>query len=122
MTDNATDDFFTADHSRLANIADLAKWFAWIAFVINVLLVGAKYIEVHNLHATQAFQMQQEPDFGGMLIQNPLYAISIFVDMISIFVRGVVYWLVLKGISLGLYMIIEIDLDNKEKSQGENNG
>jgi hypothetical protein len=121
MTDKIEDDFFTADHERLARIADAAKVFAWIAFIVNILLVGAKIIEIQNSYNLQAIRLGQIPDFWGMMSEKPLYAISIFVDILSILLRGIVYGLVLKGVSLGLNMIIDIDLDSKEKSQEASN-
>jgi hypothetical protein len=39
MTDSIADDFFTADHERLARIADIAKVFAWLALIVNFLLL-----------------------------------------------------------------------------------
>jgi len=121
MTDNTADEFFTADHDRLARIANIANVVAWIAFVVYIILVGAKFVEVQNSFTFQRGVLGQEPNFWGMLSQKPLYAASLFINMLSIFLQGVVYWLVLKGISLGLNMIIEIDLDNKEKPQGDSN-
>lgn len=121
MTDNTADEFFTADHDRLAQIANIANVVAWIVFVVNIILVGARFVEVQNSFTFQSGMLGQEPDFWGMLSQKPLYAASLFVDMLSIFLRGAVYGLTLKGISLGLNMIIEIDLGNKEKSQGDSN-
>lgn len=119
MTDSSADDFFTTDHERLARIADISKVFAWIVFIISILLVGAKFIDVQNSYTVQTMGLGQTPDFWGMMSQKPLYAISIFIDMLSTLIHGIVYGLVLKGISLGLNMLIEIDLDNKEKSQEE---
>jgi hypothetical protein len=116
MTNNTTDDFFTPDHERLARIADLAKVFAWIVLIIWVLLVGAKFVELQNSYTAQTIMRGESPDFWGLLGRDPSYAASIFVDLISILMQGVIYSLVLKGISLGLNMIIEIDLDKKEKA------
>jgi hypothetical protein len=121
MMDSSADNFFTADHERLARIADIAKVFAWIVFVVSILLVGAKFIGVQNSYNVQAMRLGQTPDFWGMMSQKPLYAFSVFVEMLSTLIYGIVYGLVLKGISLGLNMLIEIDLDNKENSREEIN-
>jgi hypothetical protein len=121
MTNNTADEFFTANHDKLARIANIANVVAWIVFVVNIILVGARFVEVQHAFTLQSGMLGQDPDFWGMLSQKPLYAASFFVDMLSIFLRGAVYGLTLKGISLGLNMIIEIDLDNKERSQVDNN-
>jgi len=122
MTDNNhTDEFFNADHDRLARIANVANVVAWIVFIVYIILVGARLVEVQNTFTFQSSMRGQEANFWAMLSQKPLYAVSLFVDMLSIFLQGVVYGVTLKGISLGLNMIIEIDLDNKGKSQGDDN-
>jgi hypothetical protein len=43
------------------------------------------------------------------------------VDLASIFIRGAIYWLVLKGISVGLYMVVETNLNYKDKFEGATN-
>jgi hypothetical protein len=122
MIDNTADEFFTADHNRLTSIANIANGVAWIALIVNIILVGARFVEVQNTLRFQNISLGLEPDFWGTLSQKPLYAFSFLVDLTSILLRGIVYWLALKGISLGLNMIVEIDLNNKEKSQeGGNN-
>ena len=62
-----------------------------------------------------------QPNFMEMLSKNPVYAFSLVVDLASILIRGVVYWLVLKGISAGLNMIVETDLNYKDKFEGVTN-
>jgi len=62
-----------------------------------------------------------QPNFMEMLSENPVYTFSLVVDLASIFIRGAIYWLVLKGISAGLYMIVETDLNYKDKFEGVTN-
>jgi hypothetical protein len=121
MTDNPEEDFFTVKHARLTNIAFAANLFAWIVFIVNILFVGARFIQVQNSYMVQSITGGQSPDFFGMLGKNPLYTASFIMDLVSIFLRGVVYGLLLKGISLGLNMIVETDLNYKEKVQAGNN-
>jgi len=121
MTENTANEFFTAKHERLARIAAIANIFAWIVFIVQILFVGGKYIEVQNSFMMQNSFFGESSSFIKMLSEKPLYAASFAVDLASIFLRGVVYGLVLKGISLGLNMIVETDLNYKEKSQGESN-
>ncbi len=122
MTDNIEEDFFTEEHERLARIASWANLFAWIVFIVHILWAVASFIQVQNLYTQNLIMnFSQGPDFSEMLRQNPLYAASLVVSSIGIFLRGVVYGLILKGISLGLNMIIETDLNYKENFQGESN-
>jgi len=50
-------------------------------------------------------------------LKNPLYMVGILVDLLSVFLKGIVYFLMLKGISLGLNMIIETDINYREQKQ-----
>jgi len=121
MTDSTVDDFFTKKHTRLANIASVANIIAWIALAVQVLYVGARFFQVQSSYEMQASFIGQSPDFMEMLSQKPIYTASLIVDLAGIFVRGIVFWLVLKGISLGLFMIVETDLNYREKLEEENN-
>ena len=120
MTDSTVDDFFTKKHDRLASIASIANIVAWIALVAQILFVGARFIEVQNSYLMQITTFGQNPDFMEMLSEKPIYTASLIVDLAGIFIRGILYWLVLKGISLGLYMIVETDLNYREKLGEEN--
>ena len=120
MNDASTNDFFTAKHARLTRIAWYANIFAWLLFVIYILLAGAKFIQDQTLYTTFGITVGQSSDFMGALRENPLFAASYVVSWVSMFVQGVAYGLVLKGISVGLYMIVETDLNYREKSQASN--
>jgi hypothetical protein len=54
-----------------------------------------------------------------MLPTNLVYAASLFVKMAYIFLNGVIAWLVLKGISVGLNMIVETNLNYRERKMEE---
>jgi hypothetical protein len=123
MTGSTADNFFTAKHARLTRIASIANLFAWIVFIIHILWVGGSFIQTQNTYTIQNMNLNlgQNPDFMEMLRQNPLYTASLIVNLTGIFLRGVVYGLTLKGISLGLNMIVETDLNYKENFQGGSN-
>jgi hypothetical protein len=121
MAESIEEDFFTEKHERLARIASWSNLFAWIVFIVHILWVGASFIQTQSNYELQMnINLGQGPDFMEMLGQNPLYIASLFVSLAGIFLRGVVYGLMLKGISLGLNMIIETDLNYKENTQGGN--
>jgi hypothetical protein len=119
-----SDDFFTTRHKSLLRIAAIANIFTWIVIFVNILLAGARIIEIQNSYLIQSRVAGSvgNPDFLAMIGKDPLYATSVAVDILSIFLRGVVYGLILKGISLGLNMIVETDMNYKEKSAGGDNG
>jgi hypothetical protein len=123
MIDSTADEFFTRKHERLARIASIANTFAWIVLVAQILYMGGRFIQLQNSYMIQTMttDFSQNPNFMKMLSEKPLYTFSLIVDLASIFLRGVVYWLTLKGISLGLNMIVETDLNYKDKFPGGNN-
>jgi hypothetical protein len=122
MIDKTTDDFFTAKHARLIRIANIANVFAWVVIAVFILAVGAKFIQVESSYYMQQniyMNTDQNLSFANMLAGNLVYAASFYVNLISIFLQGMVFGLVLKGISLGLNMIVETDLNYRVKAQGE---
>lgn len=125
MTDSTAEAFFTAKHALLRRIASIANLFAWIVFIFHILWVGASFIQTRDMYNIQNMNINlgqnPYPDFVEMLKQYPLYAASFIVSLAGIFLRGVVYGLTLKGISLGLNMIVETNLNYKDKFQRGNN-
>ena len=122
MTDSAMEEYFTSKHAKLDNIASAANTFAWIALGSQIFYMAGRFFQLHNSYMTQVILSgSAQPDFMEMLSQNLLYTFSLIVDMASIFIRGIVYWLVLKGISSGLYMIVETDLNYRDESEEASN-
>lgn len=122
MTDSTGKGFITKEHGRLINIASVANIFAWIALVSQVLYVGARFIQLQNSYMIQTMSTGfGQPNLIEMLSQNPVYTFGLIVDFASIFIRGAIYWLVLKGISVGLYMVVETNLNYKDKFKGVTN-
>ena len=111
------EDFFSQNHNPLLNIAWWAKNIAWIVLVINILLAGARVSEFQSTENYRAIISNQVPQkLMDILTEEPLKAFKLGIDMAAILLRGVVYYLVLKGISLGLNMIVETDINYREKS------
>jgi len=52
------------------------------------------------------------------IFNNPWDAFVLGINMSATILRGVVYFLVLKGISLGLNMVVETDINYREKKTG----
>ena len=123
MADNIADGFFTKKHERLSVIAYWANIFAWIVLVINILWVGASFSQTQMNYDIQnsGINLGQGPNFIEMLSQNPRYLAGLVIGLIGILLRGVVYWFVLKGVAVGLNMIVETDLNYRAQLQGGNN-
>jgi len=53
----------------------------------------------------------------NIFVEEPLKVFELGISMTAIVLRGIIYYLVLKGISLGLNMIVETDINYREGSQ-----
>lgn len=110
--------FFSKNHERLLSIATWAKYLAWIVLVIFCLWAIADFLGQLNLMNAQYVQFgQQTLSFSDLMRQNPAVAFRIILSAVGIFFKGVVYYLVLAGISLGLNMVVETDINYREKAQ-----
>lgn len=107
---NKEKELFTSQQERLLSIAVWAKYLAWIVIIVYILSAG-----------TQIFRYQSflyyTPDFWGWLKNNPYDAFSLGVNMAVTALKGTVYFLVLKGVSLGLNMIVETDINYREQKE-----
>jgi hypothetical protein len=112
------DDFFTSQHNRLLTMATWAKYVAWVVVAVYILLTVGTYFQEQNsfLYYRGNFN-QTYRDFIDFLKRSPSYGFSIIIEMIGVFLRGAVYFLVLKGISLGLNMIVETDMNYREQRE-----
>ena len=113
------EDFFLPSHKRLLNIATWAKYVAWIVLGFYMLNAMGTYSQEQYRQMFSAVIPSHYIDFVDMLKQNPLYAFSLFVEIFSVALRGVVYFLILKGVSLGLNMIVETDINYREQKKAE---
>jgi hypothetical protein len=108
--------FFSQNHNQLLNIAIWAKYLAWVVLVVYILWAIGTYFQEQNyfLYYRMAGNQIQYRDFIDMLRRVPSYGFSVFIGMIGVLLKGIVYFLVLKGIALGLDMIIETDINYRE--------
>ena len=115
QSDTASQSLATNDrHAKLTRIAVFANLFAWIVLVFFVLSAGAKWISTRNQYDVlnaSAGQSGQYFTFDQKIQRDPVYAITIGLNVASIVMQGIVAALVLKGISLSLFMIVETDLN-----------
>lgn len=113
---NEEDAFFIPQHERLLNIATWAKYLACVVIVVYILMTFGTYFQEQNYFMYYRGNFNQTyRDFMDLLIHSPSFGFSVFIEMIGVFLRGIVYFLVLKGISLGLNMIVETDINYREQ-------
>jgi len=108
------DDLFDWKHLDLWKTSWRADNLASIVIVIFAFLaLGEAYR--YNQFAHRQFQT----NLIGLFSQEPTYILDVFLQMARVFLQGAVYYLVLKGIALGLNMIVETDVNYREKSVEE---
>ena len=107
---NEEKDFFSPNHKRLLGIAAWAKHIAWVVLVAYILLAGTEIIRFQN-------NIEASQNFGGNVPNSLLDFFRLMVSMAALALKGVIYYLVLKGISLGLNMIVETDINYREQKE-----
>lgn len=99
------EEYLSPQQSKLINFAIWAKYLAWLFLGINILLAGVllvqNVLEVDDLSTRFRF----------------VTVINIALNIIPSILHGVISFIVLKGISLGLYMIVETDINYREQEQ-----
>jgi hypothetical protein len=111
---NKDDDLFDWKHLRLWRISSLAEIISSIALVIFAFLALGEIYRYNQLAHNQ-FQT----NLIGLFSQEPIYILDVLLQIARVFLQGAVYYLVLKGIALGLDMIVETDINYREKDVEE---
>ena len=118
------EEFLSPEHNKLLNFAIWAKYLAWVVLAIYVFQTGFVIIQ-RQVNSQQMQAVIGDPissqEYWDRALDKPIYyLIDIGSDMIYIFLKGVIFYIVLKGISLGLYMIVETDVNYREQeNQGD---
>ena len=116
------EEFFSPKHKQILSIAMWAKYLAWVMLIFYIFRAGMIVFQYRiSLQGFQAMQdsSQSVQEFLSLLNAQPSYAIDMISSMVIYFLRGMVFYLALKGISLGLNMIVETDINYREnKTQG----
>ena len=111
MPEPAEEGFLSRKHHRLLNIAGEANVFAWLMLGLElvrlVMAVGTlgQQLDYANL-TLQEFILKQPLNFG-----------SYIVDWVAILFTGITSWLLLKGVALGLRMLVETDINYREAAR-----
>lgn len=83
-----------------------------ILFVFIILAIGEVFQYVLLAHN------QYQTDLFGLFSRDRLYILDVSLQMIRVFLQGAFYYLILKGVALGLDMIVETDINYREKKNG----
>jgi hypothetical protein len=116
------EEFFSPSHDRLLTIAVWAKYLAWAALIYFIIQAGLVIFQYQaDLHRMQLWAGSSAIMTLKELFEfDPLYySIDVMVDMVSALLRGAIYYVVLRGVSLALYMIVETDVNYREQERKE---
>ncbi len=120
---NDQTELFSKDHNKLLNIAGWASNLAWLALVIYIISAALVIVEDQaNYRQMEAVSSsyQSGSNYWETAKMDPLYyLVDIGSDMVKRLLGGFIYYVVLKGISLGLYMVVETDMNYREKENQE---
>ena len=97
---------------RLSLVATAASWFSWLTLVVFVLntIVQGIWIRTQIEGQGLAFsEMAVDPNFQSYLFGNLLLP----------FFTGIVFFLVLQGVSIGLNVVLEMDFNLRDKTEVE---
>ena len=107
-------DLFDWKHSNLWRISFIADFLSSLIILIFVILAFGEAYRYNQLAHSQ-FQT----NLIGLFSKEPIYILDVSLQMIRVLIEGAIYYLVLKGVALGLNMIVETDINYREKSTEE---
>lgn len=103
----------TSKYKPLYSIASWSKNIAWIVLVIYILVAIQTFFQSQDIFVSLISKQNSGTGVAGLLTEV-LSIMSILIPVLGDFLKGVVYFLTLKGISLGLYMLVETDVNYRE--------
>jgi hypothetical protein len=108
-------DFFSANHKRLLNLATWAKYLAWVVLVIYLISALGVFNQNQSMYMSTGLFYGSSSKFIPFLLKNPVFGINMVIDILMTALNGLVYFLVLKGLALGVVMVVETDINYREK-------
>lgn len=117
--------FFSPGHNRLLNIAVWAKYLAWLALIYSIVQAGLVIFQYQA--DLQRIYMWTSPASATLTLKelfefDPLhFSIDVLLDIASALLRGVLFYVILKSVFLGLNMIVETDINYRENSRSGGN-
>ena len=108
MTIHQEDELIENKHLKLSKWAQIANILAWFSLVIAIIL-AIIYIPTELAREEEMFRMTGYNAGEKTYLEE----LQFFFEAISIFLKGLLSTFVFKAISLGLYMLVEIDLNYK---------
>lgn len=111
------EEIFSPKHKQMLNLAMGAKYLAWAALFFYIIRGGTVIINylVSAIGYVPFLNPQGMQDFLSVLKNNPYYLGDMILTILGLLLRGVIFYLVLQSVNLGLSMIVETDINYREK-------
>lgn len=116
--DATVDDFFTKRHKRLLDLAKIARIASWIILGIYILWAFFRISIGMNAFKNSHLYTMGDDTLWDLLSLDPLAILNIWTDGLTRFFTGGIFLVILQGISLGLCMIVETNLNIQGISRG----
>ena len=105
MESEASGEVFTKNNDKLLNVAKTADVLFWIGVVLIPVFCIISILQYNDPTQPQIFRGLYS------LFSNSLFGIQFLGKILKVIFNGVVVVLILRGISLGLRMIVETDVN-----------
>lgn len=117
---NEQDELFSPNQLQLWKLAWWSKNISIIVLVVYIFAVGFQVFQFMNTqNVNAAYFGQPAKDVMSMFTNDLVKTFKLGVDMAVLVLRGVVYYLVLQGVALGLSMVVETDINYREAEAGQ---
>lgn len=114
---NEQEELFSPNQLQLWKIAWWANSLSGAVLVVYIISALLQTNQVlHSINYNSNFIL----NIRSFIFSQPWDALRLSMNMLSVILKGVVYYLVLKGVSLGLNMIVETNFNYREKSEAQN--
>lgn len=94
--------------SWLSLIATLASWSSWLVFAVFIMNTIIQSVWIQSQISGQGLVFSE-------MLSDPNFLSYIFTNLLLPFFTGIVFFLVLQGVSIGLNVVLEIDFNMREK-------
>jgi len=109
------EEFFSKNHNRLLSIAVWAKYLASIVLGFYILSTIGSLASYSSLsYYSSNVPSETLKNIFQMWKSDPFFVINALFSVTRTFLQGLVAFLILKAISLGLNMIVETDINYRE--------
>jgi hypothetical protein len=120
LDETNADQFFSEKHQRLYSVAKWADILSWIMLVFFVLVLALNIFSSASQFNAQ-YASYAGTTFFKYIFATPAALVQYLANWLLSLFKGIVFFLVLRAVSMGLNMIIETDLNYRGEHMEEGN-